>query len=648
MSNPTRITSSPVPVHAKWWCFAGLLCCLIYLRGLFGEFLFDDFGNIIGNSALRNLDGTAPGWKALLLSSDAGPLHRPISMLTFGANYMLFGFRPLGFKLTNLAIHLLNGWLVFVLGKHLVARLLPSAARSRDSATPPEWIAFFVATLWLLHPLNVSSVLYVVQRMNELSALFSLAGLICYVDGRQRMLRGTPGAMRAIVGLGGFTLLSVLSKENGALTFAYALAIEATCFGFKASSAHEQRTIRTFFVITVAIPAMMFVGYVATHSQWLLNGYASRDFTFTERVLSEPLFLCRYLLWIVLPLPSWLGIFHDDIPTSTGLLHPPTTLAAILFLVATVVVAWTQRTKRPGLSFAVAWFLIGHSMESSILPLELVYEHRNYLPMAGLLMGLTCTVAPWIQARLSHRHLAIAATLVLVVAGALTAVRANDWRSQLSLALSEAKHHPDSSRAQYEAGRSIIFDGTAAGKKREAEARAIPYFERGMALDPTDVFSATGLVMIHGTRGDLTDALINDLANRLHTLKWPQISPFLAMQTAATEQVISVDSAQMQRLTEAVLGNPHFPTSLRAIVLDNYGHYLFAVSHDPQAAVSMTLAAAAMDPMNARYQVNLAKLALTLGEKDRAWNYLKNARDLDKGGVYADVITALENQTPLQ
>src|SRR6185369_10537583 len=98
----------------------------------------------------------------------------------------------------------------------------------------PDAIALVAAGLWLLHPLNVSGVVYIVQRMNELAVFFTLAGLLAYVDGRVRLLQGEPALGRATLGLCAFGLLAVLSKENGALISAYALVIEAVCFRFDA------------------------------------------------------------------------------------------------------------------------------------------------------------------------------------------------------------------------------------------------------------------------------------------------------------------------------------------------------------------------------------------------------------------------------
>ena len=619
-----------------------LLCILVYFYGLFGGFLFDDFSSILQNPALRALDGSGFRWSVLALSSHTGPLGRPLSMLSFGLDYYLFGLSPMAFKITNLSIHLVNGVLLYALFLRVAAHLLP---RDRPVRRLPEYISLLAASLWLLHPLNVGSVLYVVQRMNLLATLFTLAGLLCYTEGRNRMLRDEHGAMIAFGGICVFGILAVLSKENGALIVAYALVIESTCYHFSTPRALQDRLIEGFFWLGVALPLALFTAYLATHPYWLANGYAGRAFTLYERLLTEPRVLCGYLLWIFVPLPRWMGMFHDDIALSTDAFTPPTTAAAIAFFVALIVIAWRQRRRYPAIAFCVAWFLIGHAMESTIVPLELVFDHRNYLPMAGLLFGVIATVSPMVSTRFRTKQMVLAAGAIIVIFCGFTMSRAVDWGSELRLAMSEVANHPGSARAQYEAGRQIVFNGAAAGQREQAELEARPYFERAKALDTTDLFSASSLLIIHGRGGKaIAQQEVEDLAHRVRTILQPQINPFFVVQTAAIEGSISLPPEQMKLLIESALDNKAFPPAARAMILDNYGHYLFQVAHDNQSAVALTLAAAAEDPQNPLFQINLTKLALAMDSTDKASEYLAEAERLNKARLYDETIAALKQR----
>ncbi|GAB3793470.1 hypothetical protein GCM10028797_35560 [Dyella agri] len=623
-----------------------LLCVLAYLAGLTGGFQFDDYPNIVNNSALLAIGHTSSDWLAIALSSDTTALRRPLSMLSFGLNVAWFGMSPLAFKLVNLLIHLLNVALVYAIGRRLAVHLLGSS--SRHPGITARNIALLAAGLWLLHPLNVSGVLYVVQRMNELSALFTLAGLFSYTSGRERMLRDGRGLGFALGGLIGFGLLAVFSKENGVLVVAYALVIEATCYRF-ATPRHDQSTgLKAFFCLSVALPIALFLAYLAQHPHWLPNSYAVRDFTLYQRLLSEARILCDYLLWIFVPIPAWMGLFHDDIATSTGLFSPWTTLLSIVFLIALIAVAWKWRRSSPGLAFAVAWFLIGQSMESTILPLELVFEHRNYLPMAGLLLGVVCLLASWVPRQWPARTLGMGCAALLLGMAGLTAVRAASWGgSALSQALVEVRHHPASSRAQYEAGRAIVIDGAMKGTRAEAEQLALPYFARSAALDKHQVYPAASLVLLLASRGEVPESVIADLADRLRqTPNYVQANPFLDMLINASQQELSLSPSDMSRLVQAALANPHFIYSVRAMILNNYGAYLFNVAHDQQAAISLTAAAAAEDPRNPYFQLNLAKIALAVGQPNEATRHLALAEQLNKAGLYDRQIEEMKSHIP--
>jgi hypothetical protein len=614
------------------------VCALVYWAGLRGGFLFDDFQHVVHNPLLRAIGTPAQNWLALALSSDAGILRRPLSMLSFGLNAYWFGINPMAFKAVNLAIHLLNGLLIYAIGWRLAERLTGTGVAS----VQPRFLGLLVAALWLLHPLNVSGVLYVVQRMNELSALFILAGLLCYIDGRLRLLQGERGLAPALIGLCVFGLLATASKENGALITAYALVVESFAFGFQTANASQRRALQVFFWLTLALPLALFGYWLAAQSA-LLN-YSTRDFTLYQRVLSEARILCDYLLWIFIPDPAWMGFFHDDIPVSTSLLHPATTLPALLFLMALSVAAWKLRRRAPGFAFAVAWFLVGHSMESTILPLELVFEHRNYLPMAGLLLGVVCALTPFLAVRWPARmRTVVGASLVLACAG-LTTQRCIVWGAPLELALSDARHHPDSAGAQYTAGRAVLIADADNRDKAQADAEAERYFARSAELDNNLIAPAAASLLLQASQGPVTQSSVADLARRLRRApNYTQADPFLDMLVSASREKLSLTAADFATLVEAALANAHFLPKVRATIMLNYGSYLHSTG-DLQGTVAWMLAADAEDPGNAYFQLNLAVIALQTRDLDRARQYLDAARRYDKSGIYAQSIDSLQRQ----
>jgi len=618
------------------------ICLLAYLPGLNGGFQFDDFYNIVNNHMLRALGAPEQSWLAAALSSDAGVLRRPLSMLSFGVNVAWFGMNPIAFKLVNLCIHFANGILLYAIGRRIAARLIAPGVASRFT---PNALALLAAALWLLHPLNVSDVVYIVQRMNELAALFTLCGLLGYVAARERVLRGEPALIPAFASLCLFGVLAVFSKENGALIVAYALAIESTCYRFDAPQPGVGRAIKNFFLLGVGLPLVLLAIYLIVYPHWLIDGYAARDFTLPQRLLSEPRILCAYLFWIFVPDPASMGIYHDDFIVSTGLFSPVSTAVAIAFLLGLIAAAWRWRRRCPALAFAVSWFLVGHSLESSLLPLELVFEHRNYLPMAGLLLGTVCALAPLVPARWPARATGVVCAVLLLGLAAITAVRAASWGDPLTLALDDAHHHPDSARAQYAAGRALIVAGAMQHQRERAEQDAVPYFTRAAALDKSQLHSLTELALIRARHEPVPKSDLDDLAARLRsTPSYTQADAFLEMLIVASEEDLKLTPDDIAALVDAALDNPRFPPKVRAMILNNYGSYHFNIMHDVQGAVSLTLAAAAADPQNAYFPLNLTKIALAVKQPAKAKEYLDAARQLDKVGIYEKEIGALQQQ----
>ena len=181
--------SNTRPLSAPVWLFL-LVCALtaaIYLPGLAGDYVFDDMPNLLNNKRLQIDSLDMESLQGAALSSGSGMLRRPVSMMSFALNRYFFGVAPYSYKAVNLVIHLLTG-----LGLYLFSRLLVNAYRLCHKPDLPEaattWLPVIVSGLWLVHPLNLTSVLYIVQRMTSLASLFMVCGLCLYVAGRHRML----------------------------------------------------------------------------------------------------------------------------------------------------------------------------------------------------------------------------------------------------------------------------------------------------------------------------------------------------------------------------------------------------------------------------------------------------------------------------
>ncbi|MEZ5504205.1 MAG: hypothetical protein R3E50_16675 [Halioglobus sp.] len=497
-SRPQRLTSSNL-LPALLALALVLACLFAYGRALDGPLFFDDVPNLTDNVLLQ-IDGRDfDDWRVASTSSDAGLLHRPVAMFTFAVNYAVSGeFSPVVLKGTNLAIHLLCALLIYCLCLALMATPALAAAGLEN----PRLIALVAAAFWLLHPLHVSTVLYAIQRMAQLSTLFVLLGLLVFCRYRLRWAReGAPmgeliAAALWLVIIGG---MAVLSKENGALLPWLLAVIEVTLFRGMWRGRHSVALNRLGWV-ALLLPLLAIVLLLLLSPEIILARYSGRDFSLSERLLTEGRVLWQYLGWILLPNVTAMGFFHDDIAASRDLWSPYTTLPALLAWAGVLTLAFLLRKRYPLPLFALLFYLVAHSMESTVIPLELVFEHRNYLPSVSICLLLVIVIFRCVK-RIRGLRPGFVVVLVLGILSAQLFVRTHAWTDELTLAQYNVLNHPASPRANFFYGNALFERlaraavlGLDADEQKTLAVSARNYFARTHELDEA---SFAGLVMLY-------------------------------------------------------------------------------------------------------------------------------------------------------
>ena len=351
----------------------------IYWPGINGPVMLDDRASV---TVLDDLDDNPEYALDFIFADSSGPLGRPVSMATFVLEKLYLNEGIVGGKKVNIILHLINGcllaWLLVLLLRHL---RLPASTG----------LAVLAATGWLLSPLYVSTVLYVVQRMAMLASFFIVSACISYIYWRSAFIRGVRWlSIVLLVTTVTFLVVAVFAKETGIVGVPIVLLMEALWFQFRDDDGSILKPLR-IFVLGLISSGAAFVGFFfVLDRDGLVDSYALRDFTLTERVLTETRILWEYVCQLIWPDVSKMGLYHDDIVISTSLLQPFTTLYAVLawLCVLVLAVAALKWSRGRYLVFALTIFFIGHSTESTILPLELYYEHRNYFPGIGLFLGM--------------------------------------------------------------------------------------------------------------------------------------------------------------------------------------------------------------------------------------------------------------------
>ena len=408
---------------------------LIYSQGLTGGFIFDDMPNLSPLGKYTSLNLWDNFW-LFILEGQSGPTGRPISLASFYLNDIKWPSQAYAFIKTNILIHLLNGALVFWLS----LRLTKTANLSTQKQVG---FSLLTSVFWLLHPMQTTTVLYVIQRMTELSATFMLTGMVFYLYGREKLATNIKkGFLILFLGVGISLLLAILSKENGILLVAYILVIEF--FLLRPLDSAPPKYFYIWLVPTIVIPFLFIIIYLGVHTN--PDNFSFRNFTLKERLLTEPRVFFDYLHHIFIPNMNAFTLFHDDYVISKSLFSPWTTLPSIIGVAVLFISAFILRLKYPLISFAIAWFFAGHLIESTVLPLELYFEHRNYLPIFGIAFSIAIYAKKWIT-KFKITTVIIVAS-ILITNSFIVLQNAYLWGKPLELSISWYKNHPESVRSK--------------------------------------------------------------------------------------------------------------------------------------------------------------------------------------------------------
>ena len=660
----------------------------VYWPGLSGGFLFDDYPNIVENHGVQPSDASLPSLVRAALSSPSSEFKRPLASLSFAANYLATGLDPYWMKLTNLVIHLLNGLLVFLLArvllvaarKSIAAEAAPTEAAPARSGSRAGVTAALIAGAWMLLPINLTAVTYVVQRMESMANLFVLLGLIGYMAGRQRMLAahagkgiGT-GLALCISSLALGTVFGLLAKETAVMLPLYAFLVEWIVLDFQAPPARvaasgtgetqpgrrnkpDYRIISLFGVILV-LPLIAGLA-------WLLPGlfqpsqWSTRDFTMSTRLLSEARIVADYVVWTLFPTPGALSFYHDDFSVSTGLLTPWTTLAGMLFLAGMAALVLLMRKRRPLTALGIALFLGCHLLTGTILPLELIYEHRNYFASFGLMLAIIPYLAAPPRPPVGATSVATAhdkhpdrsqpfalpryTMLVglLVSWAAITALTAHAWGNPLRLAEELAARAPQSPRAQYELGRTYIIYSHYAPDSPFTRLAYAP-LERAAALPNSSILPEQALIFMNARMHlPLKDAWWDSMIAKLKATK-PGVqdeSSLGALTQCAREGNCDLPKDRMMSAFITALSHP----SPRPRLLAIYGDYAWNVLKDHGLGEHMIEEAVRTEPNEPAYRITLVRMLAAQGRKAEANKAIRQLEALNIGGQLDEHLHQLRN-----
>lgn len=462
--------------------FAALLVLLltlwVYWPGQSGPALLDDASSVLVIGDLREQPELA--WD-YVTGDTSGPLGRPVSVGSFVLEKLLLDGGLALSKRINILLHLVNGtlviWLFWLLFQHL--------------AVPGYSVmAVLLGAAWLLSPFFVSTVLYVVQRMALLSTSFMLLACLCYVGWRLRLLRGNFSLIPLLL-MAACVLFAVLAKENAVVVIPVVLLLEALWFQFEGPGGSIIRWLRLSTLLLIVLGTLFVLVLLLFDYDGLAAAFQFRYFTLEERLLTQTRLVWNYVMQLLVPDVFRMGLYHDDVTVSSSLRQPVSTLYALLAWSITgllfIILLWRRRGRY--IAMGIGWFVVAHSVESTVLPLELYFEHRNYFPAVGLflLVGAIFTelARRWPEVR--SPLMVYVGCYALWLAG-LTGSQVQIWSSHPLLILHHLNAHPGSFRANADMAVQMANVGEfAAAQDYSARAFAVSRVERSGDRDIRDI-----------------------------------------------------------------------------------------------------------------------------------------------------------------
>jgi tetratricopeptide (TPR) repeat protein len=597
-------------LHAVALCALCLVCVLLYANTLNAPFVLDDGPNIEANPNIRIRELSLP---ELYRAGFQSITKRPVAYISFALNYYVAGYDVTGYHVVNLIIHCANGILVYLLAL-IVFRRLSRGARPGGPRPAPGWVPWMslvAALLFCAHPLQTQSVTYIVQRMASMAVMFYLLSLLLYLRGRLR----PPGAGRWACWTGCLvTWLLALGSKQIAVVLPFAiLLLEGHFF----QDLRGEWLRRSLWIALASAVVAVLIGY-AFMGSLSLEDYANYDFSMRERVLTQLRVVVFYIGLLLVPHPSRLNLMHD-FPTSHSLTDPVTTLLSLLGLLSLAGFAvWRAREERL-LSFCIAWFFLHLVIESSVLPLDMVFEHRLYLPMFGFALAASHLLFRLLPGR-SAWALALAAAVIAAL-GTATVLRNRIWRDEVTLWQDVVSKSPQDHRARYNLGSALV----TAGRYAEADR----HFSETLRIRPDYAAAHNGLGMSLEARGEIDRAIFH-FSEALRIGHLGRAGAGVLPDEAAVHANLALVLGRRGRSDEAI---EHFSEALR--IHPNYAkaHYglgnLLARGGEIEPAARHFSEALRIRPDYAAARLDLATALLELGRPEEAASQYHEVLRLD-------------------
>jgi tetratricopeptide (TPR) repeat protein len=406
---------------------------LIYANTYHSPFVFDDLRHLERNPNIQVTDLSLDSMRKAALDSPSNK--RPVALITLALNYFFHQLDLPGYHLVNILVHLAAG--IFL---YLFLQTTFNLQRSSQKNSAAGWLPFAAALIWVVYPLHVQSVTYIIQRMNSMASMFYMLAMLCYARGR--LAKAIWHKVALFSGCFAAALLAVGSKEIAA-TLPFFVFLYEWFFLQDLRGVWLQKRLPVIIGVTflLGVMALFYLGVNPLKS--ITDGYGFRDFTLEQRLFTEFRVVVFYISLLFFPHPSRLNMDHHFV-LSQALWDPAATLLSLVFLVSLIVLAIILAKRERFLSFCILWFLGNLLIESSVIGLEIIFEHRTYLPSMMAVPGIVFVCSRMLKNVWLQRALAVAVILLL---GMWTFQRNIIWQDEVKLRRDSVAKSPNKPRA---------------------------------------------------------------------------------------------------------------------------------------------------------------------------------------------------------
>jgi protein O-mannosyl-transferase len=427
-----------------------ILISIIYSNSLDCSWHFDDMQSIKDNP---NIHMEKLSWEYFYNAFHSDPnnphkIYRPISCLSLALNYYYGELNVFGYHVVNISVHLIASVFLFL----FIYKLFDLPLLKDKYNDSSYFIALLATVLWAANPIQGQAITYIVQRMASMAGMFYIMAMYFYLCART-VGKGAGRAIFFLLSLTAF-FLSLGSKENGVMLPFSLLGLELFLLNSNlfhhAKKNYIKAIVILFFIIFVSV-LYIFLKNVNLY-EILISGYDNRPFTLGQRLLTETRVIIFYISLILYPVSTRLNINHD-IDLSISLFNPVSTMISILIIAATIGFTIYRGKRYPLLAFSVCFFLLNHFIESFLLNLELIYEHRNYIPSMFLFLPIAAGLSKGLdlyKTKKSMRYVIIAFIILFLVGlGHSTFIRNFTWKNEKSLWIDAVDKSPDLARPHH-------------------------------------------------------------------------------------------------------------------------------------------------------------------------------------------------------